>query len=359
MAITSFTARAFGGSGSAKYTPGAGSQTVTPAARYRATYRAVFDSALDEPAVVYKFLESNKGSYPWYGSTYRLGNGFDATATVQGIDVEIVDGSDRMADVHYTYEPANAQPDFDVQPGTGGAMSANPVDWLDDVEVSYTQSLVPVEFAFFHGFTSALTGQVTNGKMVPGKVLPVTNSACIPFDPPLEDEEQIKVIRISRNVFEYDGPFFDGWQGAVNNDRFTISKSFYRYEETFAPGTALCKMIGGIFRHINGIKHWRQTIEIWKKLSGWRRRIQDRGMSPRREAGDPDGSGGTISNSDLTGRSGKTNHAVNKDDASYPLSEPVLFDGKGQPLRESYPPVYGEWQTKPEVAFAPLAGRAW
>jgi len=55
-------------------------------------------------------------------------------------------------------------------------------------------------------------------------------------------------------------------------------------------------------------------------------------VMPRRAAGDPDGKGSTISPGDLVAAGLPTN-AIMQDTNGIPLSEPVLFDGNGQPLK--------------------------
>lgn len=354
MAVTSVVALAFGSSASGQQSIGGTGNEAAPSVRYRAKFRARCDSPSDDPSIVYKHLEQNKGTLPWYGNKYQLGNGLDATALVNRLDIEVVDGSDRAFDIDVGYEPLNLS--SDIQP----IEPPDPLDWLDDIEVSFTQILVPVERGVFHGFSSTLKPEIVNAKMAKGETLAITNSACVPYDPPIEEEEEIKVIRISKSVKVYDGSLFDDWQGAINKDQFVINKGFYGYRETFKPLTAKIRYIGGVFSRTgpNGVKYWRQTIEIHKKLTGWRRKLLDRGILVRREQGDPDGEGSTVSASNLV-PAGKANFKVNKDAAGYPMTEPVLFDGNGQPQRVTYPPVYGEWGTKPEVSFAPLAGRAW
>lgn len=354
MAVLTFTPRAFGGSGTAKSNNG--EQSVTYRVGYIATCTA---GGTDTEAAVYKFLRENSGSYPWYGKPLSLGSDIDNTVQVSAIDVNVIDGSDRDFEVLYTYSPTNLPSDFDTQPGTGGKETNNPIEWLDDIDVTFTQTLGTVEFGVFHGFTNATKGKISNAKMTVGKTLAISNSACIPYDPPVEAELDIQVVRIAKNVFEYDGALLDTYSGAVNSDEFQINMPFYRFRMTVKPRQARIRL-ASVFNRQNGIKYWRQTAELMiDRDRGWRKKILDRGMAARREVSDPDGSGSTIDSETSTVSAGKTNHSQNTDSAGYPLSEPVLFDGNGQPQRTEYPPTYGEWQVYREIPFAPLAGKAW
>lgn len=342
MAVLTITPRAFGARGTGKQNIGASGEEAVPAVSYTATYRAHCDSASDTPPVIYKFLYENKGSYPWYGSPLTLGNGSDKTVVVKTIDVETIDGSDRDFDVVFGYEPAKSDSDIQSQPGIDGEETTNPLDWLDEIEVTFTQTLVVAEFGVFHGFASS-RGPVNNAKMAIGETLVISNSARVPYDPPIEKEKDIKVIRISRNVAQYDEAFFNQFHGVVNRDLVTIVKPDYGFRSVIQPFTGKIKVIGATFQTQNGIRYWRQTIEVHVDEDGWRRKILDRGMATRREASDPDGSGGTLSNTDEVS-DGKANLALNTDPAGYPLTEPVCLDGNGKPLRSaSYPAVYGEW----------------
>lgn len=357
MAVTSLTPRAFGCSGSGKITQDAGG-SIVELKRYRSTYHAVCDSASDDSSVVFKYLEANKGSVPWYGSTYTLGNGTDSTSVVSDINVEVVDGSDRLFTVEYQFTPTKEDGELpEPQQGTGDGLTLNPMEWLEDIDVYFSSVLVTAETGKFHGFfKSNGEGPTNHPVMNIGQVFPICNSVCVPYDPPLEMEKQIKVIRIARNVPEYDGPFFDQYQGSINTDRVTIDKGFYRFRMVIAPLTGKIS-IGGSFQRTNGIKYWRQTTTIEVDYENWRRKPLDKGLTYLDVAPSTE-----VSVSDFFDPDDHNGGSIKKvtDPDGYPIDNPVLLDGVGRKLPlGAEKPYYGYWSTIPEVPWAGLAGRAW
>lgn len=339
-----------GASGSAQ-----GSDSGTVSVSYRANYRAYCDDPLDtSPIVLTHFRQS--GTLPWMGKTFALGNGIDASAVCRNVQVDPIENGPGMFNVTVGYESVTTEKE---QNESEDGTSEDPLEWLDEIEISFTQTAVVAELGKFHGFHSALRGAIKNNKIQVGKTIAICNSAGVPYDPPVEKEKDIRVIRIMKHVREYDGLLFNKWNGRVNSDIVVINKPFYRYKDEWENLTAKIKVIGATFGRVNGKNYWRQTIEVHIDRDGWRKRILDRGMAARREADDPDGSGNTLSNTDEVD-AGKSNHHQNTDSNGYSFSEPLNFDGNGQPLRSaSYPPVYGEWGVYEEIAFAPLAGKAW
>lgn len=329
----------------------------TVSTSYRQNFRASCDSGQDRSQTVLKYFQQNSGSLPWMGKKYKIGNGIDALAECHLVTARFVEGSANpwLFDVEASFK--TPQSDAESNPSEDGE-SEDPLEWLDDIEISYLQTAVPVETGVFHGFASTLKPQINNKKMEKGKTLAISNSACVPYDPPIEKEKDIRVIRISRSVKVFEGDFFDQFQGSVNKDRVVINKPFYGYKDVWLPGTARIKFIGGVFATQKKIRYWRQTVEVHIDLEGWRRKVLDRGMLARREEGDADGAGSTVSAGALVD-AGKANHKLNIDADGYPLAEPVLFDGEGQPQRVNYPPVYGEWGIYREINFGQLAGRLW
>jgi hypothetical protein len=260
------------------------------------------------------------------------------------VNYEAIDGTDE--------EPKS-------NPTEDGKESQDPLEWLDEVEVSFTQIGIAAEFGTFHGFQSTEGNEANNPWMQIGDVMPISDSARVPYDPPIEKEKDIRVIRITRNVFDYDLGFFDQYQGAVNSDLVVIAKPLYRYVDVLQPLTARIRVIGGRFNVVNGKKFWQQSIEIHVDRDGWRRQLLDRGMQARRFVGDP---GGPVSDSPLTNAeaaSGFTRFVLNKDAAGGPIPAPLLFNGNGQPLTNGAAAFYGTWGIYRELPFTPLKGRAW
>ena len=316
---------------------------------YKVMYRAHCDSSSDTPPIIFKFLEQNKGTYPWYGSPLTLGNGSDKSVVVKNIDVDTVDNSDRDFDITYSYEPASAESDLQPQQGTDGTLTTDPLLWLDEIDISFTQTLEVVESAVFHGFSDKNGAAIRHPIMDVGNVMPPMNSAAVPYDPPIEKEVDIRVIRISKNVLQYDGLFFDQYQGAVNSDFVTIDKPGYDYRDVIRPLCGKIKAIGGAYQFVNGSQYWKQTIEIHVHPNGWRRKLLDIGNVHIYTLNGIDTSYG-----DFDG-----NPKQNADEDGYPQMSPLPLDGTGRKLGAGKLNVYGEWQVDREVNFMPLAGKAW
>ena len=358
MTVISVTARGIGCSGKASQGIGQTGGDAQVSKTYRAHYRAKADP-LDSSPIIYQYLEANSGNggIPWFGSILTLGNGSDSAVVCQDIDVDPIEGGPGLFDIIATFKPANSEGDIQQQPGSGGSLSANPLDWLDDIDVSFTQTSVAVERGIFHGFFDD-EGNPANAQLAIGSKLAIANSAGVPYDPPIEDEKQIKIIRIARNVFEYDDFLLDDFNGAINSDEFIIEKPFYRFRSRVRPLTALCRL-GSVFNIQNGIKYYRQTLELWIDKENWRRKILDKGQQRMIKEGAPNGTGSSYSSADIPDE-GNAPYVQLADPDGLPLSSPVGFGGGGFPKNNALgPSFYGHWGIKDERAFAPLAGVAW
>lgn len=357
MAVTSVVAQGIGCSGSAKQAIGSTGQAAVPSRRYRSHWRATCDDLTDTSPVVYDYLEANANTLPWFGNTLELGTGSDDTVVCTGIDVDPIKDSGGLFDIVAHYEPVNAEQDNETQPGTGGNQTADPLDWLDDIEVSFTSTLVTAEFGIFRGFFNAQDEAQPNGRMIVGQKTALVNSAKVPFDPPPEKEKHIKVIRISRNVPAYDDEFFDFYQGTTNSDEVTIDKPIYRFTAKIKAFTGLLR-IGAQFNQQNGIKYYRQTTEVWVDKETWRRDFLDKGMQREKFAEGPNGAGGTYSEGDLPL---EANSYLSQlvDSENYPYTAPVPMNGNGQPNnRGDQPAIYGRWTIEREVAWQPIIQQA-
>lgn len=359
MAVVSVVARGIGCSGSAKQGIGSSGEEAVLAKSYRAHYRATCSDPSDTAPLVYAYLEANKGTQPWFGNKLTLGNGSDSSVVCDDISVDPVEGAPGLFDVVAHFRPAKAESDLEPQPGTadGASVSTNPLDWYDDIDVTFTQTSKVAEFGTFWGFFDT-AGNPAAAQLAIGNVLAITNSAGVPYDPPIEDEKQIKVIRISRNIIGYDDTEFDFYQGTVNSDLVIIEKPFYNFRTAIQPLTGLIRL-GTVFNILNGIRHYRQTTEIWVDAENWRHKLLDKGSESLIEAGAPNGSGSQFSSSDIPDVGNAPVKRL-RDPDSFPITAPYAFNGAGQPANnKNGPHYYGIWQTKREVSWAPLQGKAW
>ncbi len=93
------------------------------------------------------------------------------------------------------------------------------------------------------------------------------------------------------------------------------------------------------------------TIAV-DSVFGWRPELLDRGMQARAMVGDPDGRGGTISSGDI--EDGQPELRAITDFDGRPIQQPVLLDGKGQPLKADEQAVYLTYEHPNERAFDDL-----
>lgn len=310
---------------------------------YRTTHKVTTDG-IYASSYIFAHLMSNL-SCPWPGRTYNYAGGYDVTSVCKSVDVKYVENSGgKLWTVDSSFAPEQGQPEEKQDPQ--GNNTTNPLQWRDELDVSYSSITIPVEAAEFRAFQP---NAINNRFIAPGYIGPIVNSALKPYDPTLEEEAQIKVLRITKYGPVYQGGNFDAYQGAINGDRVIINKPLYRFFQSIEPYRAYIKGLSATFAVTNNIPHWRQTMElhICNLIYGWFRVLVDRGMDERRFPGDPNGRGGTVSNSQRPG------YEPAKDKDGVPLSEPVLFDGQGQKL-ERGPPVLMIYNTRKIMPFSPI-----
>lgn len=261
-----------------------------------------------------------------------------------------VDGANDYYRIEIQYEPHDEE-EQDQGHDDDGNPTFDPNLFHDEVDVSYTQISEAVEKAVYLGGFKG----VAAGKVQPGDVVVPMNSALQPFNPPLERELDIKVVRITKFRQDYDGAHFDQFQGRINKAPVTINKIQCRYRDKWGKHQARCKNIGGQFQITNGVKYWRVTFEIHVHPRSWDEEVPDRGLHARALLGDPNGKGGTISNKDNVHHIGVPALRRLVDPRGVPISDPVLLDGDGQPLvrgeGDQLEPVYITYQKYPEIDF--------
>lgn len=308
----------------------------------------ISDLDTDLPQTVLTYFKNTAG-LPWIGDSYAINGERDPFSICKRITPQRTPKSYQYT-VTVSYEPLNAE---EPQNGTDkdGNATDDPLLFHDEINISYTQTSIPVELATFKGINlGGVNGAPVRNLPINSVTIPV-NSALVPFDPGIEMELDIKIVQISRNLREFDGITANRYIGTVNSDAVNINKPFpYNYRDAWGPQTAKIKNISGTFMITNKIPHWRQTIEVHINPLGWRRQIVDRGLARRAIEGDPDGAGGTISASDINPGVPKIKRVVDSD--GYPIAEPVLFDGDGQPLAPGLPVIYLEYEIYQEIPFA-------
>lgn len=205
---------------------------------------------------------------------------------------------------------------------------------------------------------------VNNNRMPKDKMLPVTNSAEVPLLPPRERlvyDWALIVTDYTTKIWE-DVPDL---LGRVNSKKVQLRTvvdtqgggTRKQFESIFAARTLLLydeqwdpHVVGGVPWNV-------VTREVLWREAGWYVDELDRGLCARAQRGDPDGSGGTYSQSDVTGPNGVNVRRL-LDHHGNPISEPILLDGKGQPLDIEDPEraVFLRWLDQAEADFATLQG---
>lgn len=353
MAVTSVQLHSAGASGSASGTDKGGVK-----ASFVTRYRVKTDDPLDTAPYILGHFRITP-TLPWMGRRYSFGNTIENGAICREVSVEYIQGSQGVHEVSCKFEPPDGGEDD--KPETGktekGETTDNPLDWRDEIDVSFTQFSEPLEFAVFIGAENARHG--LSPFLRPGQWQAVTNSLGKPFDPLPEQERNIKIIRITRHVPKYDNFLFGNFQGTINNDNFTINKPTYRFSEDIGKYQALIRL-SNAFGITNGIKFWRQSVELWVHPRDWRNQLLDRGDAELLMPGDVDDDGTELS-ADNFPANRPWDLKTLKDEDGYPQMAPCLLNGRGKRLSLNPPekPVWLEYTGWVERPFAGLVGAAW
>jgi hypothetical protein len=301
---------------------------------YVATYRVKVSDPLDTPDIVLDYFRATS-SLPWIGRHFKLGTGFDASNICTSVVPQYIDRSGGWYDVACTFEDENLASGLSAGgPTTGetvdGKATTDPLKWHEGIEVSYTQYSAPVEQAIFRGFEPKVGGSIPRLNRLGA----VVNSAGKPFDPPLEEEWELTVVRFTRRIPIYNGNDWNPLIGMVNNDHVVIHKPKYNFRIEFGPYIGKIHNIGATYERDNGIGFYLLTKELWLNPKGWRRLVLDQGIEELWKPGD-------------------TRDGVDLSASDFPVATPGNFNGKGHLLTNpTDPAVFMIYQTKPERSFA-------
>jgi hypothetical protein len=346
MAVTEVQPSSMGSSGSAS-----GTDSGTVKASYRSTYRVACNSPSDTIDEVLHHFRTTP-YLPWMGRKFKFGNGFNASVHCKTIDVDQVEKGDGRFIARCTFESPEAQQQNQGQ-GANGLSTDNPIQFHDEIEVSYQTVSVPVENAKLWGYTPL--GVAGEASVKPGYVGPIVNSAGDPADPTLEQEMRIKVLRITKYLPAYDDSFFEAYANAVNNDVFTINKPQYNFRMRVGLYKAKFGSRSATFGISGSIKYYRVTGEllITSLPFGWFQLVPDRGRNRRQMPGDRNNHGVTISPGDDPVTLTKIKTPILDADDN-PILDPVLLNGSGGVHDQKKPPIYFIWQNFDLKPFAPI-----
>jgi hypothetical protein len=308
--------------------------------------RVKCSSKTDTPETVLNFLRGN-ANFPGVGRVYAVGNSRNTGMFCKSLQVNRVKNSEPATfDVKATFEPSSVSLQVEKQDGQGRP-STNPFTWRHEIQTSSYAVTVPAESGTFRGYYPP---GAKGNKLGLNAFGPIVNSAFETFDPTLEREVHIHVIRITKYAAALLPATYDGYIGTVNNDNVTINKLIpYRFLYTFAPYKGKIKAVDHVFDIANGIPYYRQTLELHVNPLGWRHYVLDKGTQELFGAQEKM-DGVTVSNSDV-GEKGYISRRILD-----PRGNPVvgLLDGNGQLLKKGQVPRYLIYQIDSEAPFSPI-----
>jgi hypothetical protein len=298
--------------------------------RYTAQFKVLCSSVQDGPQVI---LDSPLT--PKLASHYAVANDFDVASVCVRVGVPRRAGNDKnllmwLLDADYEWSREN-RPEY------------QPVA----IEPFFLQTTVPVRNALFAGFAKASSGGLVPffpdyEKLVPGVTTgPVTNSAGIPVVPTPEIQGSKSGYRVRwRKLTWFD---FGAYLNTVNNNAYTLTAHNTNeknttpgpimFQKTFAPGTLRLNHVEAPIITLYD-QRWYDVMMEFIEDDHYHYET-DRGLARAAGPGDPDGRGGTFSNADFV--DGKARLARLTDPDGNPLTEPVLFDGMGNPIDNPQP----------------------
>lgn len=348
MSVTSVDLHSQGSSGGVE-----GSDGGTVKASYTAMWRVKCSSAADSiDDVLFHFRTTP--SLPWMGRRFKFGNGFNASVICKALKADYIEKSGGVFIASATFESPGAQSQGGQGTDLGGQGSTNPFDWHDEINISFYSISQPCEKAVLK-FVEPLG--IQNPRLPIGYTGPIQNSVPQPYDPTVEEEIKIKVVRITKHLPKYDAAFFDSYLDCINSDTFTINKPEYGFRQSVGIYRAKFGTVDASFGVSSGIKYWRVTAEVLLNPSpyGWLRPVVDRGRDRDQSPGAKNDQGVTISPGDDAVTRGQLTKPILSSDG-YPVADPVNLDGNGQALKHGKKPVVHIWQTKP---LKPFAGIQW
>jgi hypothetical protein len=338
---------------------------------YRVTYQVVTNDPLDGPGkVLSEMSNANNGlgvTYIVRQNRYAFGNDSDPLAVLISLGAPRRAGGDKLTKIWLvdgTYEF-----DLEKQP------ALRPVK----IEPYYVQGTEPIESAGYYGAYNRVNGQWIGPKefgpgqetysQAGGVVYPIGNSANVPILPAPEREVSTPAYRVSwYKQTALDASFYiNTW----NSGAFTLVSNVVIYNaitgatqiapvffKTFQSGTLRLRDVQQPTVNIYGQEWFNVTLEFIEEDIYLHE--LDRGLSARARPGDPDGRGGTYSQGDFPEGSSGQREILDAD--GQPVSDPVLLDGTGKPLRDqslSLPAIYLRWLKNESTNFNELNIGAW
>ena len=324
---------------------------------YTANYIVTTNDKEDDASVILNyFRDTTSLPSPERNSAYSYANGSDPKALCDSLEPTRDDSGP------YTWRVAAHFGDAqDTKKGEDkdGNPTDNPLEFALDITTRFNKVRRPIYKAeYIEGFVAEADAAAL-GWGGPGDFThAVVNSAMVVYDPPLERDAVTSILSVTGNFAGiYDATEAEKFINVVNASFYTLTYGAF----FFSAGAHESKVqnITPSLQRTNGLLYWRVNFEIeTDRELGWRYKIIDRGTVRRAGPGDPDGKGGTISASDI--QPGAATNAAIVDSLGFPVSEPVLLNGNGQPLENPLTddPVVVTWRYYQEKEYTniPLLG---
>jgi hypothetical protein len=302
------------------------------------------DSSADGPQEVLTYM-SNEG-FTVGSITYSVGNDQDDLAYLSKISAPRRAGGDKLlttwlVDIEYEFNLDNLP-------------RIRPVR----IEPYFIEGTEPIESAVHFGAFNRVNEQWVQVQLQKatyqrGKRFPVGNSSEVPILPAPERPTLKPAYRVSwtkASAFS-DAAFYAGTWNANPFTLRTVSRVYLApglafdvpfFNKTFPEKTLRLSSVQQPIRTIYNRDWYEVTLEFVEEE--FLLYEIDRGVTARAKAGDPDGKGGTFSEGDFP--EGSVGQRALLDASGQPITDPVLLNGEGKPLRDlaqSLPPVYLAW----------------
>jgi hypothetical protein len=316
---------------------------------YTAEFFVQTDTVADQTKAILDYFQRTP-TLPWIGRTLNILSTRDAV-TCKKIAPKKDPNSPTAWTVSVTYDDSENKEEEKPDKNGKGALTNDPEKWNDEVSVSHHNIQEPVYRAIYRGGLGPnVPGGPTPGidGRQEGQVMVPSNSAGVPFDPPLMVNTAIRVVRIGSWVPNFNGAAATEWMNVVNSQAFLLAMPWCVFADRWGQYKAKIEQIGGEFQLRNKKLIWHKVTEIHIHPRGWRVEVADRGRHQLARGGDYDTQGGTWVRDPLPGQPQVKRI---QDRVGQPINEDILLDGRGQPLRVGASTNWITYQIYDEKAF--------
>lgn len=254
-----------------------GSFSENEVKQYVAMYTVRTSDPQDGVQIVYEQYDG-----PRVGDKYEFGNDRDSRAVCRSVTPEPAaeDSTRTVWRVTALYEAGDVQSERDQN----GNPTNSPLKYAWDVEFGSQVTTTPV-------YTAVLLTDLPTIKRKAGSVGPVVNAAGVVFNPPLEKEDRIGIVRIGFNSLKFN-TLDESLCPCINDQQFNLNIPWrfqgIEFQTYIYPAyTVKLASMGGSVQFERGVTFWRNRYEfhIWRRtgsdgktILGWREEVVNRGF---------------------------------------------------------------------------------